>query len=85
MALHFWILDYRNDGRRRGFPFDPYLLYLHRWLGPTWPAWTRTRLGQPGFDKELPSSGALRRPKDTHRFDEEAESRRVGTLARLQG
>ena len=32
LALHFWILDYRNDGRRRGFPFDPYLLYLHRRL-----------------------------------------------------
>ena len=32
LAFHFWILDYRNDGRRRGFPFDPYLLYLHRRL-----------------------------------------------------
>jgi hypothetical protein len=32
LALHFWILDYRNDGRRRGYPFDPYLLYLHRRL-----------------------------------------------------
>jgi hypothetical protein len=32
LALHFWILDYRSDGRRRGFPFDPYLLYLHRRL-----------------------------------------------------
>lgn len=32
MALHYWILDYRSDGRRRGFPFDPYLLYLHRRL-----------------------------------------------------
>ena len=30
MALHYWILDYRCDGRRLGFPFDPYLLYLHR-------------------------------------------------------
>ena len=32
MAFHYWILDYRSDGRRRGFPFDPYLLYLHRRL-----------------------------------------------------
>lgn len=32
LAFHFWILDYRSDGRRRGFPFDPYLLYLHRRL-----------------------------------------------------
>lgn len=32
LAFHFWILDYRRDGRRRGFPFDPYLLYLHRRL-----------------------------------------------------
>jgi hypothetical protein len=32
LTFHFWILDYRSDGRRRGFPFDPYLLYLHRRL-----------------------------------------------------
>jgi hypothetical protein len=32
LAMHYWILDYRSDGRRRGFPFDPYLLYLHRRL-----------------------------------------------------
>jgi hypothetical protein len=32
LAFHFWILDHRSDGRRRGFPFDPYLLYLHRRL-----------------------------------------------------
>jgi hypothetical protein len=32
LAFHFWILDYRSDGRRRGFPFDPYTLYLHRRL-----------------------------------------------------
>jgi len=32
LAFHYWILDYRSDGRRRGFPFDPYLLYLHRRL-----------------------------------------------------
>jgi hypothetical protein len=32
LALHYWILDFRSDGRRRGFPFDPYVLYLHRRL-----------------------------------------------------
>jgi hypothetical protein len=32
LAFHFWILDYRSDGRRRGFPFEPYLLYLPRRL-----------------------------------------------------
>jgi hypothetical protein len=32
LAIHYWILDCRSDGRRRGFPFDPYLLYLHRRL-----------------------------------------------------
>jgi len=32
LAFHFWILDYRSDGHRRGFPFDPYTLYLHRRL-----------------------------------------------------
>jgi hypothetical protein len=30
LALHFWILDYAADGHRQGYPFDPYLLYLHR-------------------------------------------------------
>jgi len=32
LAFHFWILDYRSDGQHRGFPFDPYTLYLHRRL-----------------------------------------------------
>ena len=32
LAFHYWILDYRSDGRRRGFPFDPHLLYMHRRL-----------------------------------------------------
>ena len=32
LALHYWILDHRADGSRRGFPFDPYTLYLHRRL-----------------------------------------------------
>jgi hypothetical protein len=30
LAFHQWILDYASDGRRQGYPFDPYLLYLHR-------------------------------------------------------
>ena len=30
LAFHQWILDYARDGRRQGFPFDPYLLYFHR-------------------------------------------------------
>jgi hypothetical protein len=30
LALHQWILDYASDGRRQGYPFDPYLLYFHR-------------------------------------------------------
>lgn len=32
LAFHFWILDYRSAGHQRGFPFDPYTLYLHRRL-----------------------------------------------------
>ena len=30
MAFHQWMLDYASDGRRQGYPFDPYLLYFHR-------------------------------------------------------
>jgi hypothetical protein len=30
IAYHQWLLDYAHDGRRQGFPFDPYLLYFHR-------------------------------------------------------
>jgi hypothetical protein len=30
LGLHSWMLDYASDGHRQGFPFDPYLLYLHR-------------------------------------------------------
>ncbi len=30
VAVHQWILDYPSDGHRQGYPFDPYLLYLHR-------------------------------------------------------
>jgi hypothetical protein len=32
LAVHFWILDYAQDGGRQGHPFDPPLLYLHRRL-----------------------------------------------------
>jgi hypothetical protein len=32
LAFHQWILDYPHDGRRQGFPFDPYLLFFHRRL-----------------------------------------------------
>ena len=27
------MLDYASDGRRQGYPFDPYLLYFHRRVG----------------------------------------------------
>jgi hypothetical protein len=30
LAFHQWILDYASDGRRQGYPFDPYTLYFHR-------------------------------------------------------
>jgi len=30
LAFQFWMLDYARDGKRQGFPFDPYLLYFHR-------------------------------------------------------
>jgi hypothetical protein len=30
VAFHQWLLDYASDGRRLGYPFDPYLLYFHR-------------------------------------------------------
>ena len=32
LAVQFWILDYAQDGKRQGYPFDPHLLYLHRRL-----------------------------------------------------
>jgi hypothetical protein len=32
LAVHFWVLDYAQDGKRQGHPFDPYVLYLHRRL-----------------------------------------------------
>ena len=51
LAFHFWILDYRSDGRRRGFPFDPYLLYLHRRL---------VRASQ-AVDRLLAHTGVVRR------------------------
>jgi hypothetical protein len=30
LSLNYWMLDYANDGKRQGYPFDPYLLYFHR-------------------------------------------------------
>jgi len=30
LAFQSWMLDYARDGKRQGFPFDPYLLYFHR-------------------------------------------------------
>jgi len=30
LSLNQWILDYADDGKRQGYPFDPYLLYFHR-------------------------------------------------------
>jgi hypothetical protein len=30
LGFHQWLLDYASDGQRRGYPFDPYLLYFHR-------------------------------------------------------
>jgi hypothetical protein len=30
LALHLWMLDYPKDSNRQGYPFDPFLLYLHR-------------------------------------------------------
>jgi hypothetical protein len=32
LAVYFWILDFAQDGRRQGHPFDPHVLYLHRRL-----------------------------------------------------
>jgi hypothetical protein len=41
LALHFWVMDYPNDGHRQGFPFDPYLLYFHRRVAKAHPALER--------------------------------------------
>ena len=32
LSVHDWIQDYRHDGHREGYPFDPFFLYLHRRL-----------------------------------------------------
>jgi len=32
LSIHDWIQDYRHDGHREGYPFDPFVLYLHRRL-----------------------------------------------------
>ena len=53
LAFHYWILDYRSDGRRRGFPFDPYTLYLHRRLVRAANAVDRL-LGQEDVSRQAP-------------------------------
>jgi len=59
LAFHYWILDYRSDGRRRGYPFDPYTLYLHRRL---------VRAGQ-AVDRLLADGAvACRAPQVLHNF-----------------
>jgi hypothetical protein len=45
LAVHFWVLDYAQDGKRRGYPFDPHLLYLHRRLVRAAEALQRLRAG----------------------------------------
>jgi hypothetical protein len=32
LSIHDWIQDFRHDGHREGYPFDPFFLYLHRRL-----------------------------------------------------
>jgi hypothetical protein len=53
LAVHFWILDYAQDGRRQGYPFDPHLLYLHRRLVRAGEALQRL-LASPGLAEQLP-------------------------------
>jgi hypothetical protein len=53
LAFHFWMLDYAADGHRQGFPFDPYLLYLHRRLLRGHDALTRL-LGCPHVAAQAP-------------------------------
>jgi len=53
LAFHYWILDYRADGRRRGFPFDPYTLYLHRRLVRAGEAVDRL-LSRPAVSRQAP-------------------------------
>jgi hypothetical protein len=47
LAVHFWALDYAQDGKRQGHPFDPHLLYLHRRLVRAADAMKRLLASQP--------------------------------------
>jgi hypothetical protein len=53
LAVHFWVLDYAQDGRRQGHPFDPHLLYLHRRLVRAAEA-LRRLFANPGAAGQLP-------------------------------
>jgi hypothetical protein len=53
MAFHQWMLDYPHDGRRQGFPFDPYLLYFHRRVVRTAAA-VEGLLGEPRIEGRVP-------------------------------
>ena len=53
LAFHQWILDYPHDGRRQGFPFDPYLLFFHRRVVRAAAAVERL-LQEPGMRSQTP-------------------------------
>lgn len=53
LAFHQWILDYPHDGRRQGFPFDPYLLFFHRRVVRAAAAVERL-LQEPGWRSQTP-------------------------------
>jgi hypothetical protein len=55
LAVHFWILDYAQDGRRQGHPFDPHVLYLHRRLLRAGAALERL-CAAPAAVKQLPAA-----------------------------
>lgn len=53
LAFHQWMLDYASDGRRQGYPFDPYLLYFHRRVARASTALERL-LGEPAIRQLAP-------------------------------
>ena len=53
LAFHQWMLDYASDGRRQGYPFDPYLLYFHRRVVRAAAALERL-LGEPAVRQAAP-------------------------------
>lgn len=55
LAFHQWILDYASDGHRQGYPFDPYLLYLHRRVMRASTALERL-LSEPAVRRQSPQS-----------------------------